>query len=305
MTMAPPFIPALASPVSVEEELKRKAEAEGLTIADLENQGPPPKLTVVRFGEYYPSYLKFPYLFGMARFALSGRLIAGLEFGGKLRLVNIAGVELAALPGRILDVVALSVSRDGGRIAFSGSYTRFEAASPDPAWDPANRVLGILVVPTASKDIVQVRRFERAEDRYRCKELSWAPDGSQLAYEWDGEVFVYHVATAATRHLVAGHLPSWSPDGRWIAYQATNKQLNLITPDGGKNRPLLAGREVLGGLRWSPDSEYLAFGEKHFFRPLHISSRLVVVRLKDEATLPVRDSGDSGIGRDQGWIYLR
>ena len=107
---------------------------------------------------------------------------------------------------------------------------------------------------------------------------TFSPDGSQVAFEWDGEnngagfdLYVQAVGAENPRRLT--QQPSrtwvsaaWSPDGRTIATRSTelqNASLNLVPSTGGPPRRVAAlYGEVHGGMRllsWSPDSKTLAF----------------------------------------------
>lgn len=107
---------------------------------------------------------------------------------------------------------------------------------------------------------------------------TFSPDGSQVAFEWDGEnngagfdLYVQAVGAENPRRLTnqpthAWVSTAWSPDGRVIATRSTELEsasLNLIPSTGGPPRRVatLFG-EVHGGMRllsWSPDSKTLAF----------------------------------------------
>src|SRR2546422_558139 len=78
-------------------ELEHAATTGGLAIADLIDQGPPPQLTVVRFGHYYPIKVAFPGPFEVAAFSPSGKRLATLDFVSKLRILDTAGNEIASL----------------------------------------------------------------------------------------------------------------------------------------------------------------------------------------------------------------
>ena len=104
---------------------------------------------------------------------------------------------------------------------------------------------------------------------------SFSPDGSQVAFSWDGEnngagFDVYVKAVGAdkplriTNHPASGLGTAWSPDGRYIAVSRDAGKYSgifLVSPTGGPERKL-ASANILGDysyVSWSPDSRQLAF----------------------------------------------
>ncbi|MBI1786247.1 MAG: PD40 domain-containing protein [Acidobacteria bacterium] len=93
---------------------------------------------------------------------------------------------------------------------------------------------------------------------------SLSPDGSQVAFAWDGEsgdnydIYVKLVDGGTqiqlTKHPADDTAPAWSPDGRYIAFLREGA-IFLITPLGGPERKVA---EVQGdGLSWTEDSQSL------------------------------------------------
>jgi len=107
---------------------------------------------------------------------------------------------------------------------------------------------------------------------------SFSPDGSQIAFVWDGEnednqdIYVKLADMGATLRLtttpVAEGSPVWSPDGRYIAYlrelrSEVAREIYLAPALGGAERKLAQlsdDRHALGppSLSWSPDGRFLA-----------------------------------------------
>lgn len=112
-----------------------------------------------------------------------------------------------------------------------------------------------------------------------------APDGQQVAYDREGQAWLYNLATGESRPFdpsafagwpswptaMLGN-PAWSPDGRYLVWEATAEG---VLPDGGLGVAIarfdLAAREVvvlaawpmgMGGwlpaAEWSADSQWLA-----------------------------------------------
>ena len=106
----------------------------------------------------------------------------------------------------------------------------------------------------------------------------FSPDGSQVAFTWDGErsgrshIYVKLIGSANNLQLTNGDGsdgdPAWSPNGRWIAFQRldrTGSHTMLVSPIGGPERKV--GDNLCGSSRgwgyasdlaWSGDSQWLA-----------------------------------------------
>lgn len=297
MALALPVVCGLGTAQEgLQHELERRGADEGLTIADLRYTTPP--LTLIRFGEYYPVFAHYPHDFLIARFSPSGRAVVGEQMDGRLRVTDLAGTETASLNGRTFNTLQLALSMDAKRVAFCGVYT-----ATDPRKVASPRLPGIHLADLQSQKIVRIRAFADEDERWNCGEMSFSPDGQQLVYDWKGEIFIYDSLSKLSRLLVRGRLSSWSPDGKWVAYVDDSQRLRMISPSGAPDRLLLEGPKICGGLRWSPDGKYLAFGEDEL-RPPYVASHLVVLRLSDGSAVSVRDSGNPGIGTDQGWIFF-
>jgi Tol biopolymer transport system component len=106
---------------------------------------------------------------------------------------------------------------------------------------------------------------------------SFSPDGSQVAFSWDGEkqdnfdIYVKLIGAEPPLRLTTNPAletsPAWSPDGRWIAFDRVlpggKVAVVLISPIGGPERILTEmyfdEHNVVGHfLAWSPDSRWLA-----------------------------------------------
>ncbi len=106
---------------------------------------------------------------------------------------------------------------------------------------------------------------------------SISPDGSEVAFGWDGEtngagydVYVKVIGSEnplrITRHPAAKLSIAWSPDGRLIAISRVSKNedsgIFLIPPTGGPERKIYSRSSTYwygNELSWSPDRKYLAF----------------------------------------------
>jgi Tol biopolymer transport system component len=109
----------------------------------------------------------------------------------------------------------------------------------------------------------------------------FSPDGSQIAFSWDGgkgvnwNIYVKRIGKGEPLRLTAGaaqdDTPTWSPDGRYIAFRRHSGSehedgIYVVPAKGGPERklhtPSLSGGWAFGaGLDWSPDGKYLAYGD--------------------------------------------
>jgi eukaryotic-like serine/threonine-protein kinase len=106
---------------------------------------------------------------------------------------------------------------------------------------------------------------------------TFSPDGSQMAFTWDGEkqdnsdIYVKLVDSGAPLRLTTNPAddggPAWSPDGRLIAFLRVSGdagvELLLISPLGGVERKLADLRQGVNAGWWSapawtPDSKFVA-----------------------------------------------
>jgi Tol biopolymer transport system component len=161
-----------------------------------------------------------------------------------------------------------------------------------PTWSPDGREIAfvrvfaidraaIYVVPAlggGERKIADIRGPVSLADSYFVPVLSWAPDGSQLAYgekvSKDAPARIMSVALATLeRHVVtsppAGTLgdlqPEISPDGQFIAFVRGNsgygnQDLWIQAASGGAPRRLTSGKyEDMYALRWMPDGRAIVF----------------------------------------------
>ncbi len=106
-----------------------------------------------------------------------------------------------------------------------------------------------------------------------ASEPTFSPDGSQVAFTWDGEkqdnpdIYVKTIGSEQPLRLTSDPAPdgspAWSPDGTQIAFlrdrAGGGSELRLIPPTGGPDRKI--GELQVGaggGLAWAPDGSLLA-----------------------------------------------
>jgi len=96
---------------------------------------------------------------------------------------------------------------------------------------------------------------------------SLSPDGNQVTFERDGDIFVKEVDGEAlvqlTKTGAPEYSPAWSPDGRQIAFIRAGEALFVISPLGGGERKIADTRTplLLRSIAWSPDSTRIVISE--------------------------------------------
>jgi Tol biopolymer transport system component len=165
-----------------------------------------------------------------------------------------------------------------------------------PADSPGGQRAALLVLATAACLALVWVGFSRhtpQEDTARSVplatspgdewEASLSPDGTQVAYIWNGDaggparnLYVKAVAGGTPRRLTNGawrdQFPQWSPDGRWIALgrlSGAAVDILLVSPDGAQQRtvarmesPAYRGVTGVQWVSWAPDSKSLVVIER-------------------------------------------
>ena len=114
-------------------------------------------------------------------------------------------------------------------------------------------------------------------------EATLSPDGTQVAYIWNGDcgceprnLYVKRIGGGPPRRLTNGtwrdQFPQWSPDGRWIAVgrlSGSTVEILLVSPDGAQQRtltrlesPAYRGLTGVQWVSWAPDSKSVAIIER-------------------------------------------
>lgn len=128
----------------------------------------------------------------------------------------------------------------------------------------------------------------------------WSVDGTRLVFGRNGEIRMLDLRNNRVDLIDSGIDPTCSPDGRWIAYRTNGNHAILFNSRSREKKFILEDRELAPlPLRWSPDSQYLAYVERRD----QIAWKLSVFRVQDNAIETVQPfSSISGYVTDWGWI---
>ena len=170
-----------------------------------------------------------------------------------------------------------TITRDGtSRANFSAHPERDQ----DPAWSPD----GTRIAFASARDEVHMDIWVAAADGSGLTNLTplpdstdsgqagtepaWSPDGTRIAYSYQGDIWVMRATTGAgKRNLTddpslpaAGQSPAWSPDGTTIAY-VRNGDIWVMGAGGANKRQLTftGGSAAEKNPDWSPDGLRLVY----------------------------------------------
>lgn len=165
----------------------------------------------------------------------------------------------AASPERIssgLNALSISLSRDGGRLAYSSYTSRANIWSTPIPQDRVATVADAEPVTSGSE---------------KTEKLVVSRDGQWLAYDSDrnGNTDVWKVRIAGgepeqvTRDPANEFVNDWSPDGQEILYHtirpATRRDLMIVSADGTRTEIVAATHVEEQQGSWSPDGNSIVF----------------------------------------------
>ena len=160
------------------------------------------------------------------------------------------------------------------------NITANPARDQDPAWSPngariafaSDRAGNHLDIWTMNADGTGLANLTPLPDSTESGEAgiepSWSPDGSRIAYSYQGDVWVMNSDGSSKTNLThdpalsaAGNMPAWSPDGSKIAY-VRGADVWPMNSDGSGEAPLTTTTGA-GGVEkypdWSPDGTRLTY----------------------------------------------
>jgi Tol biopolymer transport system component len=95
---------------------------------------------------------------------------------------------------------------------------------------------------------------------------SWSSDGTKLAYDSGGRIWVHDFALLTSTPITSGTTtdthPTWSPGGDWIAFtsrRSGSAALWVVAANGGNPIQLTTGATSDYDPAWSPDGTRIAF----------------------------------------------
>jgi dipeptidyl aminopeptidase/acylaminoacyl peptidase len=116
---------------------------------------------------------------------------------------------------------------------------------------------------------------QQALNLRRIADLRFSPDGTRLAFTVTeppkgttiaSHIWVMDVATKQVRQYTfsdkSDNSPRWSPDGKFLAFLSNrdeDRQIYLLSSDGGDAYPITTGKRSIASFAWSPDGKQIAF----------------------------------------------
>jgi Tol biopolymer transport system component len=198
-----------------------------------------------------------------------------------------------------------TISNNAAYVWFSMDGRQVAWLERAPGAQPSSNVDRLVRVWVANADGSNARRLGPT---VRAADLTWFPDGNRLLFtgrDTDGGnpgIYVLDIAAGALTRVVAAFSPRGarlSPDGTHIAYLAALEEnpddngLFIVKADGSEKQKL----PLLGGVRWSPDSQSLIIlpfqtdnGPDQLVRI--DAATLATTSLTDRAALPFRVAQD-------------
>jgi len=221
------------------------------------------------------------------------------------RLIAAAAVIVIAAIGGLVFVA----NRSGPAVGSTPSPSASATASPVmPAFHNNGAIVVIAnglhaINPATGRDAKAIHLPE-APDAY---DVSWSPDGMQLAYAAPGGLWVADVLTGDSQQITycgteisACHL-AWSPDGSVIAVARGGSGIELLDPLTGESSMLETPAGTIQPT-WSPDGSRIAFQAIEGFGTGYQQRRLYAIRRDgSDLTLLLESEAESLGAWDPSW----
>ena len=164
---------------------------------------------------------------------------------------RLRGGERLLRPGRVTPVATSAALEMSPAISPDGKFVAFMQGTPGSFRIMVRQITGERSAMISGELASGSHEYPR-----------WSPDGSQIAFEANGNAYVVPATGGAPKLLVANagsviKSPCWSPDGGQIAY-SDDRGLWVRSSSGGEPREIVKGG-LLHSIAWSPDGRMLAY----------------------------------------------
>jgi len=142
----------------------------------------------------------------------------------------------------------------------------------------------------------QTHLFEPYFSGQSIEGLDYAKGGESVAYSSFPEGCLWRGKADGTEPLqltfppLQAFLPRWSPDGQRIAFAGAmpggERQIYLISAQGGQPEQLTKGQDNKGDVGWSPDGNQLVYGLMEPYPASGVVLHLIDLRTRQESTIP-------------------
>lgn len=187
--------------------------------------------------------------------------------------------------------------REASKMAFSNDLTKLVF------WRSATGTSDVPEVYLAARNEetlllrLPLDRKRRASVRPR---LSWHPNGIHVYIEHEQRICRLDTETGAFVAMMPGSCPEVSLCGQMLAYVDSASFLRLVYIERGAELPVSGTQRVFGGVRWSPDSEFLILAKYPDILPWE--SGIWGFQVKSGAAFQIKAYDEHESGCDEyGW----
>lgn len=188
-----------------------------------------------------------------------------------------------------------SISPDGRIIVYESDFLIWKLDVPDGRPKPVKVELAF---------DPKENRLEPASCESKADGFSPSPDGTEVAIDFHGEVFLVPSdpeigeKTQVTSSCWRDRYQTWSPDGRWLAFisdRSLEEEVWVYNIAEKTHKQLTKHESTKGNLLWSPDSKRLLFqADKRLFIANIESGESEEIAFNDEGGFSVRSFSSDG-----------